>query len=66
MKGDMEIEVLKDPSEAMSAAKARRREKLIVMSPEEQTRYCGDPAGATSTNDAPGYPCEDYGGFRQG
>jgi hypothetical protein len=60
MKGDMEVEVLKDPSEAMSNAKARRREKLIVMNAEEQARYRGDPTGATSTNDAPGYPCEDY------
>jgi len=60
MKGDMEVEVLTDPSEAMANAKARRREKLIVMSAAEQDRYCEDPNGATSTNDAPGYPCEDY------
>jgi hypothetical protein len=66
MKSEMEVEVLKDPSEAMANAKARRREKLIVMNAEEQERFCGDPGGAASTNDAPGYPTDDYGEFRQG
>ncbi len=66
MKGDMEVEVLKDTSEADSNAKARRREKRMVMDAAEQARYCGDPNGGNSLNDAPGYPQDDYGGFRQG
>lgn len=61
MKGDMEVEVLKDTSEADSSAKARRREKRIVMDAQEQARFCGDPNGGC-LNDAPAYPCEDYGG----
>ena len=60
MKGDMEIEVLKDTSDADSNAKARRRRALCVMDAGEQLRYAYDPEGAKA-NDNPAYPCEDYG-----
>ena len=58
----MECEVLKDPSEGISLAKARRREKLIVMSPEEGEIFCEHPNGKSAV-ERPGYPDPTYGGI---
>jgi hypothetical protein len=63
MKGEMEIEVLKDTTEATETAKARRRMGLCVMSAQEQEQYAYAPSEARN-NDNPGYPCEDYGEAR--
>ena len=58
----MDVEVLKDPSESIALAKARRREKLIVMDAAEAEIFCEHPNGKSSV-DRPGYPDKTYGGI---
>lgn len=57
MKGDMEVEVLKDTSEADQTRMARKRMQRMVMTADEQLQYACAPVTA-SLNDRPGYPCE--------
>lgn len=60
IKGEMEIEVIKDTTQADEVKKARRRMGLCVMSSAEQEIYGYDPNGAANSNN-PAYPDEDYG-----
>ena len=57
MKGDMEVEILKEPSDA---AHAKQRMAKCVMTPAEQALYRYAPNAARG-NIHPGYPDEDYG-----
>lgn len=59
MKGDMEVEVFKDTSEADSRAKAKRRHALIEKSPAEMRDCVYDPEGAKDQT-RPGYMRGDY------
>lgn len=43
MKGDMEVEVLKDPSDQEATAKARRRMERMIQSDAAHERTCYDP-----------------------
>mgnify|MGYP001587478949 FL=1 len=52
MKGDMEVEVLTEPSDA---GRAKQRMSKIVMSAEEKKLYCGAPNAARG-NDHPACP----------
>lgn len=58
----MEVEVLKDPSESIALAKARKRADLMVMTPAEGEIFCEHP-NAKSSVDRPGYPDPTYGGI---
>lgn len=57
MKGDMEVEVLKEPSDL---ARAKRRMERIVMTADEAKLYACSP-NAARDNVHPGYPDSDYG-----
>lgn len=57
MKGDMEIEILTEPSDA---ARARKRMARMTMTAEEQLLYKCAPNAARG-NKHPAYPDEDYG-----
>ena len=58
MKGDMEVEVLTDPSDSMGLAKGRKRMERIVSDSTEQQLWRESP-NAARDNKRPGYPCED-------
>lgn len=58
MKGDMEVEVLKEPTDDRYSA----RMKKIVMTPEEQKLYVYCP-NAARDNKRPGYPADDDSGY---
>jgi len=55
MKGEMEVEVLKDPSDAESLKKARRRQRLIESSAQEIESELFDNNGGRR-NTRPGAP----------
>jgi hypothetical protein len=61
MKGDMEIEMLTDPSDEMGMAKCKKRMARIVADKEEQM-LAAYSNNASRDNARPGYPCEkeDY------
>lgn len=61
MKGDMEIEIIKDTTEADETRRARKRMALCVMSPREQEQYAYAP-NESRNDDNPAYPTDDdYG-----
>ena len=53
MKGDMEVEVLKDTTASDEAAKAKRRMGRIVQSQSEHETQCYDPNSRAT--DKPAY-----------
>jgi len=57
LKGEMEVEVLKDSSAADSLAKARRRQALIMKDADERERCAFDPEGSRAQRH-PGYSTE--------
>jgi hypothetical protein len=65
MKGDMEVEVLKDTTAADDAKRARKRYERIAMTAHEASLYCEAPNQANS-NDRPGYPDPTYGDTTEG
>lgn len=65
MKGDMEVEVLKDTVDADDARRARKRYGRIVMNAHEASLYCEAP-NAASRNDHPAYPDPTYGDTTEG
>ena len=58
LKGQMEVEVLKDTTEADGNKTAARRRKTMVMDAGEQLRYCDD-ANRARSDEHPGYPTEE-------
>lgn len=61
--GELQIEVLKDTTDADMTRMAKKRERLCVMSPAEQERFAYGP-NESHMNDCPAYPADsDYGGF---
>jgi hypothetical protein len=65
LKGEMEVEVLKDTTDRDNAARARRRAERIVMSAGEAELYCEAPNQARG-NDRPAYPDPMYGDTTEG
>ena len=59
LKGAIEVEVLKDTSQADGLAKGRRRYATMVMDEKEQKLYCESPNAARS-NEHPGFPDPTY------
>lgn len=60
MKGEMEVEVLKDTTDSDALATARKRAKRIFKTAAEQELYCENP-NATALSDRAAYSTDpDY------
>ncbi len=61
LKGEMDVEILKDTTDADNARVAKRRMGLCVMSASDQERFAYAP-NESHLNENPAYPAgDDYG-----